>query len=129
MEIVGNVAFWVFVVGALVLLAGVAVGGLLRANAEVVVDPTPEARGDWGGWSGPVLRDVAHPEHYPKTWAYRAARAEEETKDIMAPTDDPFGDAVARDWYLRSGDPTPDALKLMAEVQRGQHRRINGRQP
>jgi hypothetical protein len=54
---------------------GSLVGRFLKANATVMSEPTPHQR----EWSFPVLGDVANPEHYPKTWAYRAERGAEET--------------------------------------------------
>lgn len=57
---------------------GSLVGRFLKANATVMSEPTPHQR----EWSFPVLGDVANPEHYPKTWAYRAERGAEETGPI-----------------------------------------------
>lgn len=32
----------------------------------------------------PILYDIPHPERYPKTWAYRAAKGAEPTTEIVA---------------------------------------------
>lgn len=77
-ELAGNIAFWVFVGGAFLLILGMLAGRFLKAHATVMAEPTPEQR----DWRVPVLRDIPHPERYPKTWAYRAAKGAEETTEI-----------------------------------------------